>query len=71
MIYGNYPSLVLGESNPIELDLGRFIPQTATDLYYAEVAKWFGVSDSELNSIFPNLSNFPFQGGSKPIGFLA
>ncbi len=74
-IYGSYPSLALGAGNPIELGLGRFIPSLATDLYYAEVAKWFGVTDngpqSDLKTIFPNLANFPYLGGSKPVGFLS
>ena len=72
-MYGSYPSLALGESNPLELGLGRFIPTLATDLYYAEVAKWFGVPDgpNQLGSIFPNLGNFDYLGGNKPVGFLS
>ncbi len=70
-IYGEYPSLALGPSNPIEVGLGRFIPQLSTDEYFAEVAKWFGVPNSDLSILFPNLGNFydPFS-PNLPIGFL-
>jgi uncharacterized protein (DUF1501 family) len=68
-IYGTYPSLVSG--NPVELGLGRFIPTLSTDQYFAEVAKWFGVPNNDLSSIFPNISNFyDTNSSSLPIGFL-
>lgn len=68
-IYGDYPSLAQG--GPQEVGLGRFIPTLSTDEYFAEVAKWFGVPDSELTTLFPNLGNFydPFS-SAPPIGFL-
>ena len=70
-VFGNFPSLVLGNSNPQEVGLGRFIPTLSTDEYYAEIAKWFGVPSSDLSTIFPNLSNFydPFS-SNYPIGFI-
>jgi len=70
-IYGAYPSLNLNGSNPIELGLGRFIPTTSTDEYFAEVSRWFGVPNSDLTTLFPNLGSFydPFS-SSLPIGFL-
>jgi uncharacterized protein (DUF1501 family) len=68
-IYGTYPSLVSG--NPIELGLGRFIPTLSTDQYFAEVAKWFGVPNNDLSTIFPNIGNFyNTNSSSLPIGFL-
>ncbi|MCB0688867.1 MAG: DUF1501 domain-containing protein [Saprospiraceae bacterium] len=68
-IYGEYPVLALGSA--LELGGGVFLPTTSTDEYFAEIAKWFGVSGSDLNAIFPNLQNF-YSGGdqSLPIGFL-
>jgi hypothetical protein len=47
------------------------IPTTSTDLYFAELALWFGVPQSELHNIFPNLQHFYAQGSThNPIGFL-
>jgi len=68
-MYGNYPTLALGS----DLDLydGVLIPTTAADLYMAELALWFGVSPSDLNLIFPNLSNFyDTNSGVPPLGFM-
>jgi len=37
---------------------GRLLPSTSVDQYAATLARWFGVADSELNIILPNLRNF-------------
>ena len=37
---------------------GRLLPSSSVDQYAATLARWFGVSASELPSIFPNLANF-------------
>jgi len=68
-IYGDYPTLAL--NSDIDLHDGIIIPTTAADLYMAELALWFGVSYSDLNMIFPNLSNFYDSNSSVPlIGFM-
>lgn len=68
-IYGQYPDLSL--NNPIEIGSGVLIPSLSTDEYFAEVAKWFGVSPMDLNIIFPNLHEFYSTTSSQPpIGFL-
>ena len=68
-IYGNYPSLEL--NNSIEVGGGVLIPQLSCDEYFAELAMWFGVNNSDLADIFPNLGNFYSIGSSNPpIGFL-
>ena len=68
-IYGAYPSLELG--NPLDLYNGVMIPTTSTDQYFAELALWFGVSQSQAMELFPHLHNFynP-QSAGQPIGFL-
>ncbi len=69
-IYGNYPSLALDSS--IDTGGGVLIPSTSTDEYFAEVAKWFGVSPLDLNSIFPNLGEFyDTLSQNYPIGFIS
>jgi len=45
-MYGTYPSLAIGSD--LELGKGVFIPSTSADLYFAELALWFGISPSEL-----------------------
>lgn len=59
-IYGQFPSLLTGDSAPLDAGSarGRWIPQTATDQFNALVAKWFGVSDSDMSTILPNLHRF-------------
>ncbi|PQV45038.1 uncharacterized protein (DUF1501 family) [Jejuia pallidilutea] len=68
-IYGNYPTLALGSD--LDLRSGVIIPTTAADLYMAELALWFGVAPSDLNTILPNLSNFyDTNSGTPPLGFM-
>jgi uncharacterized protein (DUF1501 family) len=40
-------------------DRGYWIPTTSTDQYGATLGRWFGASDAQLASVFPNLGNFP------------
>jgi len=57
-IYGEYPLSLNPNNNTQDLGGGIIVPTTSADVYFAEIAKWFGVSDSNLHTIFPNLSNF-------------
>jgi uncharacterized protein (DUF1501 family) len=67
-IFGNYPLLDL--NGDLEIGGGVYIPTTAADEYFAELAMWFGVPDSDLSLLFPNLGNFYSVGSGNPIGFL-
>lgn len=68
-LYGTYPTLAL--NSDLDLFDGVLVPTTATDLYFAELAKWYGLSNSEINMIFPDLIHFfDLNGGGQPLGFM-
>ncbi|HHM12888.1 MAG TPA: DUF1501 domain-containing protein, partial [Planctomycetaceae bacterium] len=68
-IWGDYPtSLALG--NPLDTGRGRLIPTTSVDEYAAELALWYGATNSDLDTILPNIRNF-YGGSGSPIGFMA
>ena len=66
--YGSYPNLALNSN--LDVGNGVLIPTLSTDEYFAELAQWYGVSNTEINNIFPNLTNFYTVGGQPPIGFM-
>jgi uncharacterized protein (DUF1501 family) len=39
----------------------------SVDQYAGTLAKWFGLSPTEIAAVFPNLANFPVQ----DLGFMA
>jgi uncharacterized protein (DUF1501 family) len=57
--YGSFPTLQVGGPDDSGFDRGSWIPTTSLDQYAATLAGWFGVSDTYLTGIFPNLRNFP------------
>jgi len=68
-MYGTYPSLALQTS--LEVGGGVLIPTTSADLYFAELALWFGISPNDLNLILPNLGNFySYDPENAPLKFL-
>ncbi|MEL7020165.1 MAG: DUF1501 domain-containing protein [Bacteroidota bacterium] len=69
-LFGTYPDLYL-DGNPLNVsNRGNLIPTTATDEYFAELALWFGVSQSELEDILPNIRSFYSAAATGPLGLM-
>lgn len=64
-LYGQFPQLTI--DGPDDTGQGRWIPTTSVDQYAATLARWFGVSESSLPELFPNLGNF----ATNNLGFMA
>jgi uncharacterized protein (DUF1501 family) len=62
--YGQVPTLAI--DGPDDSGDGRWIPTISVDEYSATLAKWFGVSTSDLGLVLPNLGRFD----SPDLGFL-
>lgn len=65
-VYGTFPTLALGGPDDVGNN-GRWVPTTSVDQYAGTLASWFGVSNTDLPSIFPNLANFQ----TPNLGFMA
>ena len=68
-IYGKYPDLALDNSST-DLGRGRILPTTSVDAYMAELANWYGVPQSEISTVIPNINNFSFSNPNSPLGIL-
>jgi uncharacterized protein (DUF1501 family) len=60
--YGTPPPLSVGNTSAPQdqwhVGQGRLLPSTSVDQYAATLARWFGVADTELYQILPNLVHF-------------
>ena len=54
--YGTPP--VVANNGPDDVGQGRLLPSTSVDQYAATLGKWFGISDSDLLTVLPNLSHW-------------
>jgi uncharacterized protein (DUF1501 family) len=63
-IYGRMPDFSL--KGPDDTGRGRWIPSTSVDEYSATLATWFGVKDTDLPLVLPNLGRF----ASPNLGFM-
>jgi uncharacterized protein (DUF1501 family) len=73
--YGTPPPVSVGDSPTLPDDQwhvgqGRLLPSTSVDQYAATLAKWFGVSSTELPLVLPNLKNFGTPSYPTDLGFL-
>jgi uncharacterized protein (DUF1501 family) len=63
--YGQLPTLAV--DGPNDAGDGRWIPTTSVDEYSATLARWFGVANSDLPLVLPNLGRF----ATPDLGFMA
>lgn len=63
-IYGAFPASGLGHA--LDVGSGSLLPTISVDQYGATLARWFGVPDSQLGEVFPNLANFT----QRDLGFM-
>ncbi len=72
--YGKAPPVSVGNtadaSDQWHVGQGRLLPGTSVDQYAATLARWFGVNDTELQAIFPNLVNFGSGDYPLDLGFM-
>jgi uncharacterized protein (DUF1501 family) len=61
-IYGRFPQFI---QNAADSTANNYIPVTSVDTIGSTLGKWFGASNSQLDTIFPNLVNF-----NRDLGFL-
>lgn len=63
-VFGQMPQISRDSADTVENS--RFIPTTSVEQYSATLARWFGLTNPELNAVFPNLSNF----ATSDVGFM-
>jgi uncharacterized protein (DUF1501 family) len=63
--YGTAPKVSVTSDD--QVGQGRLLPSTSVDQYAATLANWFGVSNTELSGVLPNINNY----SNKNLGFMA
>ncbi len=64
--YGTAP--VVANGGPDDVGQGRLLPSTGVDQYAATLGKWFGISDTDLLAVLPNLAHYDV--GQRTLGFV-
>ena len=62
--YGTAPHMSVETDD--QVGQGRLLPSTGIDQYAATLARWFGVPDSEMATVLPNIGNF----ATRNLGFV-
>ncbi len=55
-MYGQYPVVGVNQAN--DVGAGRLIPTSSVEQYGGTLASWFGLSDGQVRTVFPNFNNF-------------
>jgi uncharacterized protein (DUF1501 family) len=66
--YGINP--ILANNGPDDIGQGRLIPTMAVDQYAATLATWFGVSNTDLPTVVPNINNYVGSALGVNLGFV-
>lgn len=65
--YGTPPPVSVGSTaapaDQWHVGQGRLLPTTSVDQYAATLARWFGVDDSEMTNVVPNIAIYPSATG--------
>jgi hypothetical protein len=56
-VYGRFP--VVGINTSDDVGQGRLLPNISVDQYAATLGRWFGLSETQLREVMPNLVHFP------------
>lgn len=64
-VVGRFPDYALDGAD--DVGNGRLLPGLSVDQYGATLARWFGVDETMLDEVFPNLRNF---GSARDLGFM-
>ncbi|PHV04597.1 hypothetical protein CSQ96_24915 [Janthinobacterium sp. BJB412] len=64
-IYGAFP--VTGLKHDLDIGSGSLLPTISVDQYGATLARWFGLSATQIADVFPHIGNF----NQRDLGFMA
>jgi len=72
-LYGAFPQYGVSDgrgdfTSPNQIGNGSLLPETSVDQYGATLGRWFGLNDSQLLEVFPNLAQF--DAGRRDLGFM-
>ena len=68
-VFGALPEMVLDGADDYS-DRGRIIPSTSQDQLNASLCRWFGVDETLMPTLFPNLANFGTSPGDISSAYL-
>jgi uncharacterized protein (DUF1501 family) len=64
--FGTPPAVA--NNGPDDVGQGRLLPSTSVDQYAATLGKWFGISDTDLLTVLPNLKEWNLS--QRTLGFV-
>ena len=72
--YGSPPPVSVGNTGAPEdawhVGQGRLLPSTSVDQFAATLARWFGVSDTDMRLVLPGIGNFGGAAYPVDLGFM-